>query len=669
MNIAYFFWCMVLAQALQLLALAAYSRRNVERLLAKGAVVVEASGVGRLNILLRSGWLLCMVLEVLVLKPELHLTQLAWAGTATAFATALRLAAMRSLGARWTLPTVVLPYTPPITNGIYRYLRHPNWLGVVIEIAAVPLMGSAYFTAVLFSMLEAVLLHSRMRTEEQALRSAQHLRRPAPSANESTAADERIATPPRVCVIGAGAAGLAMACALKRAGIAFNVLEQRERLGGLWTADADSAVSKNTHMVSPKSSQAFSDWPMPTVWADFAHHSLALNYLEHYATHHHLNQHIQYKRTVIKTQRLVDGVFDGWEVTCSDGSTQRYSDLAVASGCHNLPCMPHYPGSFTGQMLHSKHYKSPEQLTGQRVLVVGAGQSAVDILCDAATVGAQVLHSTRRGFMCVPRYVLGKPLEFLQDNPPPVLGIVLSRLPLRITFKVVALISSLVLKVAGKDARQLGLPKYVVKDNPALPTLDQRVYNFYAQGDIQHKGAIQSFAGKRVLFADGTSEEVDVIVCATGFKAAFDFLAPEHLVLKPENPTNNRELALDCQMFHPHDRRLSFIGLVHPIGAHWPVFEAQAKLVASYITARQLGLAGKFELLLGSDERPAINRSASHLSPVRLHVPVVQKHNYLRSLVRALAWLPQAQSLDAEPTRTTSFSPSPNPLSPHSHEH
>jgi isoprenylcysteine carboxyl methyltransferase (ICMT) family protein YpbQ len=665
MNMAYFFWCTVLVQGLQLLALAAYSRRNVERLLAKGAVVVEASGVGRLNILLRSGWLLCMVLEVLVMKPELHLTQLVWAGAATAFATALRVAAMHSLGTRWTLPTVVLPRTPPIASGIYRYLRHPNWLGVVIEIAAVPLMGSAYFTAVLFSVLEAVLLQSRMRVEEQALHAAQHLRRPAPSAD----GDERMAPPPRVCVIGAGAAGLAMARALKRAGIAFDVLEQRQRLGGLWTADADSAVSKNTHMVSPKSSQAFSDWPMPSEWADFPHHSLALNYLEHYATHHHLSEHIQYSRTVIKTQRVAHGVMDGWEVTCADGSTQRYSDIAVASGCHNLPCMPRYPGHFSGQILHSKHYNGPEQLTGQRVLVVGAGQSAVDILCDAATVGAQVLHSTRRGFMCVPRYVLGKPLEFLQDNPPPVLGMVLSRLPLHITFKMVALISSLVLKVAGKGVRQLGLPKYVVKDSPALPTLDQRVYNFYAQGDIQHKGAIQSFEGRQVLFADGTCEEVDVVICATGFKAAFDFLTPEHLVVKPEG----RELALDCQMFHPHDRRLSFIGLVHPIGAHWSVFEAQAKLVATYITARELGLSGKFELLLGGDKPTAPSHGApSSFSSVPLHVPVVQKQNYLRSLVRALSWLPPAQSLAAACAPTMHLGTSSltaNPLSPRLHEH
>jgi methyltransferase len=82
----------------------------------------------------------------------------------------LRLVAMRSLGPRWTVKIITPPAgAPPVSHAIYRYLRHPNYLGVILEIAALPLLHTAYVTALVFSVANGILLRFRIRAEEAAL--------------------------------------------------------------------------------------------------------------------------------------------------------------------------------------------------------------------------------------------------------------------------------------------------------------------------------------------------------------------------------------------------------------------------------------------------------------------------------------------------------------------
>lgn len=81
----------------------------------------------------------------------------------------LRYGSMKALGYRWTLPLITLPGVAAVNSGVYRFLRHPNWLGVILDIAALPLVHSAFFTAALFSLINAPLMVDRVRQEEQAL--------------------------------------------------------------------------------------------------------------------------------------------------------------------------------------------------------------------------------------------------------------------------------------------------------------------------------------------------------------------------------------------------------------------------------------------------------------------------------------------------------------------
>jgi methyltransferase len=147
------------------------SRRH-ERALRRAGAVEHARGQMPWMKALHGAWLLAGLAEVWLLDraPWLPLSILAL--VAFVGGQALRLAAMRALGERWTVRVLVLPGQPPVTGGIFRYLRHPNYLGVAIEVAALPLVGGAWITAVVFSLANALLLFCRVVAEERALKSA-----------------------------------------------------------------------------------------------------------------------------------------------------------------------------------------------------------------------------------------------------------------------------------------------------------------------------------------------------------------------------------------------------------------------------------------------------------------------------------------------------------------
>ncbi len=144
------------------------SRRHAAALLERGGRE-EAAWQYRAMQLLHTSWFALIVVEVWALARPFH----PWLAAAAAFAFLcgqwLRRAAIRDLGPRWTAQLITLPGTPRVRDGIYGRLRHPNYLGVVIEIAAVPLIHSAYLTAALYSALNGLLLRSRIRAEEAAL--------------------------------------------------------------------------------------------------------------------------------------------------------------------------------------------------------------------------------------------------------------------------------------------------------------------------------------------------------------------------------------------------------------------------------------------------------------------------------------------------------------------
>jgi methyltransferase len=158
----------VVLVALERLVELRLSRQNESQLYRLGARE-HAAGHFIAMQLLHTLWLVSIVLEVTLLRPSFQPALSAVAALCFGLGQCLRFAAIHALGARWTVRVLTLPGTAPVTRGIYRYLRHPNYLGVVLEIAALPLMHSAWRSAVVFSLANAGLLFVRIREEERAL--------------------------------------------------------------------------------------------------------------------------------------------------------------------------------------------------------------------------------------------------------------------------------------------------------------------------------------------------------------------------------------------------------------------------------------------------------------------------------------------------------------------
>ncbi len=144
------------------------SRRNEQRIRRQGGRE-HAPETYRWIVTLHAAWFAAMLLEVFAGKRTFRPRLAALALSLFAAGQALRLTAIRTLGWRWSTRVMTVPGKAPVQSGIYRYIRHPNYLGVELEIVTVPLVYSAYLTSTVFGIANALLLRTRIRREEQAL--------------------------------------------------------------------------------------------------------------------------------------------------------------------------------------------------------------------------------------------------------------------------------------------------------------------------------------------------------------------------------------------------------------------------------------------------------------------------------------------------------------------
>jgi methyltransferase len=154
--------------ALERLAELIVSRRNANRSLALGGVEAGASHYPAM-VLMHSAFLISCVAESLA-RHEPVPAVLSWTALAVAIAAQiLRWSAIRTLGDRWSTRIIVRPGSAPVIDGPYLWIRHPNYVAVVLEIAALPMIRFAWITAVVFSILNAIVLSIRIAAEERAL--------------------------------------------------------------------------------------------------------------------------------------------------------------------------------------------------------------------------------------------------------------------------------------------------------------------------------------------------------------------------------------------------------------------------------------------------------------------------------------------------------------------
>jgi hypothetical protein len=309
----------------------------------------------------------------------------------------------------------------------------------------------------------------------------------------------------KMALIGAGPVGLAVARALRQQGIDYEQLEARDDLGGNWYG----GVYESAHIISSKKTTEYADFPMPDDYPDFPSARQMLAYLNSYADAFDLRAGIEFRTRVLMAKPLAD---ERWELELEGGEKRIYKGLIVCNGHHWDKRFPNYPGSFAGEYLHSKDYQRAEQLAGKRVLVIGGGNSACDVASEAARVGRACHISLRRGYWFLPKTIFGIPLPEMVPGWMPVFA---QRMMLRVFLRV----------VFGKYEKY-GLPKPDHKIFEHHPTLNSELLHYIKHGRIRPRPDVSKFEGRRVLFVDGSADEFDMVVCATGFHLSFPFLPP-----------------------------------------------------------------------------------------------------------------------------------------------
>jgi methyltransferase len=167
-----FFLLLVAAVAVERMVEMALSARNARRAFARGGVEAESRGFYLMMVVAHVGFLAAGPLEVLLLDRP-FLPPLAIVATWIVVLTmALRYWAILTLGERWNTRVIVIPGLAAVASGPYRFVRHPNYVAVAIEVAVLPLVHSAWITALVATLANAFLLAARIRHEEQALESA-----------------------------------------------------------------------------------------------------------------------------------------------------------------------------------------------------------------------------------------------------------------------------------------------------------------------------------------------------------------------------------------------------------------------------------------------------------------------------------------------------------------
>jgi cation diffusion facilitator CzcD-associated flavoprotein CzcO len=257
-------------------------------------------------------------------------------------------------------------------------------------------------------------------------------------------------------------------------------------------------------------------------------------------------------------------------VRVSDGSERDYDALFVANGHHWDARLPTYPGSFDGYQVHSHHYRDPFEpfdFRDKRVLVVGGGNSAMDLSSELSQrpIAERLFISLRRGIWVMPKYMNGQPADkaAMPAWMPDFLGRRLARAAIR--------------KAVGR-MEDYGLPKPDHAPLEAHPSVSGEFLTRVGCGDIVPKPGIDRLDGDGVVFTDGTRERIDAIVWATGYNVTFPFFTD------PELTPKDNVFPLFKRMVRPGYENLFFLGLAQPLPTLVNFAEQQSKLCVRALT-------------------------------------------------------------------------------------
>ncbi|WP_161139245.1 flavin-containing monooxygenase [Propylenella binzhouense] len=363
-------------------------------------------------------------------------------------------------------------------------------------------------------------------------------------------------------VIGAGAGGLCAAKNLLARGVDATIFEIGSRIGGLWAYENDSGRSpayRSLHINSEAKVSSFIDFPFPEDTPLYPDTSQMERYFREYADHFDLTRRIKFHSEVVKIEP--EGA--RYRIVLKNGQSQVFDGVVVASGHQSIPRHPPQIEGFTGEYLHSNAYRVPEPFAGKRVMVIGPGNSGVDIAADICTVTEQTILCARSPVLVMPRLMFGVPQSrILTKFEKPWLP-----------WRVRVWLRTMLTRIFHGRMEQWGFRTPNTRTHPiSHPTLISHI----AWERIKVKPGIERIDGKVVHFVDGTSAEVDSIIAATGYETDLPFL-PEGT-----SPVSGTRLDLYNRVVHPGLPNVFFIGYFDVTGgANIRMMDDQAEYIAA----------------------------------------------------------------------------------------
>ena len=378
-----------------------------------------------------------------------------------------------------------------------------------------------------------------------------------------------------VLVVGAGPAGLAAAAVLKSRGIDPVIVDAAQAVGDSWRRHYD-----RLHLHTVRWLSGLPGMPIPKREGKWVSRDGVVRYLEAYARRHALD--IRFGTEV----KRIDRAGDAWSVYTDQGPISATS-VVVATGFNRRPRMPDWPGmeGFTGELVHSTGYRSPERYVGKDVLVVGPGNSGAEIAVDLVEGGAREVSIAVR----TPPNIMRRDIR---GFPSQVTGVLMRHLPPR----VVDVMARGVQRLSIGDLRPYGLPPsprgvYTrLRFDSAVPILDVGLVDLVKSGRVRVVAAVTAFDGDEVVLADGERLRPDAVIAATGFDRGLEEVVGHLGVLGRHGRPVVRGGATN-----PNAPGVYFVGFANPISGALRELGIEARKIARAIQrsrAKRLKLAG-----------------------------------------------------------------------------
>ncbi len=369
----------------------------------------------------------------------------------------------------------------------------------------------------------------------------------------------------RIAIIGAGACGICAAKYLLEVGFDVTVFEIGGQIGGMWcylNDNGQSSAYRTLHINTSRGVTRFSDLDFDPGTQDFPDHVDMHRYLVAYAQNFGVTPHIRFHSRVTAVRPAFDVHAEPprWEVELANGTVTTFDAVIVASGHLTKPLeVPEFK-QFAGTYLHAHDYREPEPFVGKRICVVGIGNSACDIASDVCVTSPRCVLVARSGVLILPKLLFGRAFTDITAR------IQRPWIPRALRRRITRFLTWL----AHGDITKLGFTRPTELTHT---TSNATVVTDITYRRIEVKQGISAVAGKNIRFVDGTTEEFDALIAATGYAIDLDFI-PESVLRVTDN-----QLDLYMRIVPPDWPGLYFLGFFNTDTALNMVFEHQARWV------------------------------------------------------------------------------------------